>query len=42
MKKNICEILENTNEHQLEKLTENIEYGTPSEISLKNIEEKVI
>lgn len=41
MKKNIYEILENTDEHQLEKLTENIEYGTPSEISLKNIEEKV-
>ena len=33
MKKNICEILENTNEHQLEKLTENIEY----EASFKSV-----
>ncbi len=41
MKKNIYEILENTNEHQLEKLTENIEYDVPSDISAKNIEEKV-
>ncbi len=41
MKKNIYEILENTNEHQLEKLTENIEYDVPSDISVKNIEEKV-
>ena len=41
MKRNIYEILENTDEHQLEKLTENIEYDVPSDISAKNIEAKV-
>ena len=41
MKKNIYEILENTDERQLEKLTKNIEYELPNDISIKNIEAMV-
>jgi hypothetical protein len=41
MKKNICDILENTNDHQIEMLTNDIEYEVPNDISIKNIESMV-